>query len=841
MEFVMSAARLLAVLTAFLAAGCGSGDSASIAGKDGQALVQLSKPAERSGAAIVMQGGGARVDAAGDVTRQLLKDPGFEGGARGWTASRAVIDGGSGAAHDGTALAHLAGYNRADDELYQDVTIAPNASSATLTFWYAVASSEAGVNPGGDQMTVAVHDPASGAQLGLLARYTNASVTKAWTPSAAFDLSAYAGKTVRLRFHGTSDAAGKTSFAVDDVALRVVTPVAARAAVYSSSAAAATVVPRLPGARAEYEVSLDNGRLVFTNTGRALRYPVPAGVQRLQFDDVTVALDTDGLPGKVYRLYKAAFDRAPDAGGLGFWIDNAERMPLTMEQMAGFFMDSDEFRKRYGNPDHRNFVQQVYRNALHREGEAAGIDFYLDFLNKGTISRAQVLTSFSESPENQAQVQASIAHGVAYLLPEPSCPATQVAVRGACVERVRVTATQPADGGTSATTGSIRIAFSGAMDTSSQPMSAGAITVTPALPGFVEKWDSSGTVWQLEPPQNWPETYQGQLKPYTRYTVSLLAKGVKAASGAAVDSPTTFSFTTGPCSSGTEQNLNCVPVCEAPKILFGGDCVMPQNPTCPSGKVLQNDRCVKAPPVCVLPQVLQNGVCVTPPAPTCVLPKVLVNGVCTTPAPVVCAAPKVLVDGVCTTPAPATCVAPKVLVDGVCTTPAPVTCVSPKVLVDGVCTSPAPVTCEPPKVLVNGVCTTPAPVTCTPPKVLVNGVCTTPSTPPGLSTTPDKDGCYVPQRSPACLTVSQSTVGTELQLVYTSRCAAHVFVRSCIKRKNGSNWCGAGGVDPGKKFYWSSTTGVSSTYYFVGSVKPDNDFVCSARDPGMTAYKNANQ
>jgi hypothetical protein len=44
-------------------------------------------------------------------------------------------------------------------------------------------------------------------------------------------------------------------------------------------------------------------------------------VERLKFSDTTVALDIDGNGGQAYRVYQAAFNRTPDSGGLGFWIN----------------------------------------------------------------------------------------------------------------------------------------------------------------------------------------------------------------------------------------------------------------------------------------------------------------------------------------------------------------------------------------------------------------------------------------------------------------------------------------------------------------------------------------
>jgi hypothetical protein len=47
------------------------------------------------------------------------------------------------------------------------------------------------------------------------------------------------------------------------------------------------------------------------------------------------------------------------------------------------------------------FVQQLYRNALGRDAEDAGLGFWTGLLGRGT-SRADVLLSVSDSPEHRA-------------------------------------------------------------------------------------------------------------------------------------------------------------------------------------------------------------------------------------------------------------------------------------------------------------------------------------------------------------------------------------------------------------------------------------------------------
>jgi hypothetical protein len=44
------------------------------------------------------------------------------------------------------------------------------------------------------------------------------------------------------------------------------------------------------------------------------------GVERIKFDDVTLAFDTSGNAGQNYRLYQAAFNRTQDKPGLSGWI-----------------------------------------------------------------------------------------------------------------------------------------------------------------------------------------------------------------------------------------------------------------------------------------------------------------------------------------------------------------------------------------------------------------------------------------------------------------------------------------------------------------------------------------
>ncbi|WP_334189730.1 DUF4214 domain-containing protein [Noviherbaspirillum sp.] len=138
-------------------------------------------------------------------------------------------------------------------------------------------------------------------------------------------------------------------------------------------------------------------------------------IERLKFDDKAVAFDVDGTAGQAYRLYQAAFDRAPDIAGLG-WQISAMDKGVSLLQIAKNFSESAEFKSLYGeNLSNGGFVNQLYQNVLHRTPDAGGFQHQLNALDTGGVSRAQLLLNFSESDENQVNLIGSIKNGIEYI------------------------------------------------------------------------------------------------------------------------------------------------------------------------------------------------------------------------------------------------------------------------------------------------------------------------------------------------------------------------------------------------------------------------------------------
>src|SRR5690606_12431953 len=89
------------------------------------------------------------------------------------------------------------------------------------------------------------------------------------------------------------------------------------------------------GARDDYTIDVQPDGSITVAYGNGI--DTLSSIERLQFDDGTLAFDFDGTAGQAYRLYQAAFDRAPDADGLGFWIDYLDGGKLDLDTIADLF------------------------------------------------------------------------------------------------------------------------------------------------------------------------------------------------------------------------------------------------------------------------------------------------------------------------------------------------------------------------------------------------------------------------------------------------------------------------------------------------------------------------
>jgi len=165
-----------------------------------------------------------------------------------------------------------------------------------------------------------------------------------------------------------------------------------------------------------YKAKISGWQIVDSVTSRNGTTQV-VNVERLQFTDTMLALDTgkDQTAGSGYMLYKAAFNRTPDVGGLGFWINQMDK-GMSYSDVAKNFVNSAEFKTAFGgnNPTVNTLVTKLYNNVLNRTPDAGGLAFWQEKLSTGGWTTADVLGFFSTSGENVTNVTPLIANGIAY-------------------------------------------------------------------------------------------------------------------------------------------------------------------------------------------------------------------------------------------------------------------------------------------------------------------------------------------------------------------------------------------------------------------------------------------
>ena len=124
-------------------------------------------------------------------------------------------------------------------------------------------------------------------------------------------------------------------------------------------------------------------------------------VERLNFDDVSTAFDLSGKAGQLHALYDALLNRTGDEVGLGFWLSQLDSgKPLS--EVAQAFLASPEY-KAAGSKTNADFVDMLYSHGLERPADAAGKAYWVDLLNNGKATLADVAVSFASSAEQMAQ------------------------------------------------------------------------------------------------------------------------------------------------------------------------------------------------------------------------------------------------------------------------------------------------------------------------------------------------------------------------------------------------------------------------------------------------------
>jgi Zn-dependent metalloprotease len=156
--------------------------------------------------------------AGGGGGTELIVNPGFESGTTPWVISGSTVRSTGAYPHSGVAYMILGIDNSSTSTLYQTVTIP--SGGGNLNFWLNITTSE---SPGTifDRLFIEVRNT-SGTLLATLATFsnTNSGTAGVYVLRGPYNLSSFAGQTVRIQFRATNDITLPTSFRVDDVSVQ---------------------------------------------------------------------------------------------------------------------------------------------------------------------------------------------------------------------------------------------------------------------------------------------------------------------------------------------------------------------------------------------------------------------------------------------------------------------------------------------------------------------------------------------------------------------------------------------------------------------------------------------
>ena len=161
--------------------------------------------------------------ASGSCTAaQLIGNPSFSTGtAAPWTATSGVIaDNSKEPPYVGKYDAWLNGYSYATtDTLSQAVTIPAGCANYVLAFWMHIDTAQTSTTTAYDTLSVQVTN-SSGTVLGTVATFSNLNHNTGYAEHT-YNLAAYAGQTVTLRFTGVQVSTKETSFVIGEANLNV--------------------------------------------------------------------------------------------------------------------------------------------------------------------------------------------------------------------------------------------------------------------------------------------------------------------------------------------------------------------------------------------------------------------------------------------------------------------------------------------------------------------------------------------------------------------------------------------------------------------------------------------
>lgn len=139
----------------------------------------------------------------------------------------------------------------------------------------------------------------------------------------------------------------------------------------------------------------EDGQLIITSGDVETQL---TNVEFIELADDTIAIAENATDALTLSLYQGVLGRSAEAAGADYWLDFE---PETDVEIAARFLDSDEFTANYGAEETLSdeaLLDILYQNALGRDADEAGREYWLDVLANGE-DRAVVAVNIVGSDE----------------------------------------------------------------------------------------------------------------------------------------------------------------------------------------------------------------------------------------------------------------------------------------------------------------------------------------------------------------------------------------------------------------------------------------------------------
>jgi len=152
-------------------------------------------------------------------------------------------------------------------------------------------------------------------------------------------------------------------------------------------------VVKLAAAASNYTVASTSGHAVVTDN---ITHKV-TDISKIQYVETAgndaLIFAKSSAEASIATMFQVAFGRVADAAGLNYYYDLA-KAGATEKQIADALVKSGEFIT-HGLLDDQSFVNNLYQNTFGRNGETAGVNYWLNAMSHGA-TRADIIRSFAD-------------------------------------------------------------------------------------------------------------------------------------------------------------------------------------------------------------------------------------------------------------------------------------------------------------------------------------------------------------------------------------------------------------------------------------------------------------